>query len=77
MKQVVIKEDELQKIINESIKKRINELSSELLHKAALKAGQKAFDAHKSGDDKQGMRKMKQAGNLSKGSDVARQKERK
>ena len=77
MKRVVIKEDELQKIINESIKKRINELSSELLHKAALKAGQKAFDAHKSGDDKQGMRKMKQAGNLSKGSDVARQKERK
>lgn len=77
MKQVVIKEDELQKIINESIKKRINELSSELLHKAALKAGQKAFDAHKSGDDKQGMRKMKQAGNLSKGSDAAKQRENK
>lgn len=77
MKQVVIKEDELQKIINESIKKRINELSSELLHKAALKAGQKAFDAHKSGDDKQGMRKMKQAGNLSKGSDATKQRENK
>ena len=77
MKQVVIKEDRLQEIINESIKKHINELSSELLHRAALKAGQKAFDAHKSGDDKQGMRKMKQAGNLSKGSDIAKQKENK
>lgn len=77
MKRVVIKEDRLQEIINESIKKHINELSSELLHKAALKAGQKAFDAHKSGDDKQGKRKMKQAGNLSKGSDVAKQKENK
>ena len=77
MKQVVIKENRLREIINESIKKYINELSSELLHKAALKAGQKAFDAHKNGDDKLGMRKMKQAGNLSKGSDIAKQKENK